>query len=401
MIEIQVPEAAKSIIRQLNDHGFEAFVVGGCVRDSLLGRVPEDWDITTSASPTQVKEIFARTVDTGIQHGTVTVLIDRCGYEVTTYRIDGEYEDGRHPKNVEFTGNLLEDLKRRDFTINAMAYSDREGLIDAFGGIKDLKDRMIRCVGNANDRFSEDALRILRAIRFSAQLDFDIERETKKGICHIAPNMIKVSKERVQVELTKLLLSEHPERVIEVYESGISPYISEHFKDAGSRLSHLEKVSLLPVKKHVRWSGFLRMENAADASEILRELKMDNDTIHQTEKIVSLWREKIPVEKAEVRRLMSHLPLELFNDLLDFWGIFCKEEDKEQLMLVRRSSEEILSSGDCIHLKDLAITGRDLLETGRRPGPEIGKILDRLFQVVLEDPQCNRREILLEMAESM
>ncbi|WP_330695287.1 CCA tRNA nucleotidyltransferase, partial [Lacrimispora sp.] len=210
MIKIQVPEAARRIIEQLNTSGFEAYVVGGCVRDSLLGRQPEDWDITTSAKPEQVKEIFNRTVDTGIQHGTVTVLIDHEGYEVTTYRIDGEYEDGRHPKSVEFTGSLLEDLKRRDFTINAMAYSDREGLVDAFDGVKDLESRVIRCVGNALDRFTEDALRILRAIRFSAQLDFNMEGETRAAISVIAPNMAKVSKERIQVELTKLLLSDHP-----------------------------------------------------------------------------------------------------------------------------------------------------------------------------------------------
>lgn len=401
MIEIEVPEAAKEILSQLNDHGFEAYVVGGCVRDSLLGRIPEDWDITTSASPAQVKEVFPRTVDTGIQHGTVTVLIDRCGYEVTTYRIDGEYEDGRHPKQVEFTGNLSEDLKRRDFTINAMAYSDREGLIDVFGGVQDLKDRKIRCVGNANDRFREDALRILRAIRFSAQLGFEIESETRMGICRIAPNMILVSKERIQAELTKLLLSEHPQKIREVYESGISTYISEQFKAAGSRISYLEKVSLLPPKKHMRWAGFLRMGSALEAYEILRELKMDNDTIHQTEKIVSLWREKIPGGKAEVRKLMSQLPLELFCDLLDFQGIFRKEEEKEALLLVKRYSEEILSAGDCIRLKDLAVTGRDLLETGRKPGPEIGGILNQLFKTVLEEPQCNTREILLKMAEDL
>ena len=196
-MQIQIPRQVEQIIRTLNENGYEAYAVGGCVRDTLLGREPEDWDITTSARPEQVKALFRRTIDTGIQHGTVTVMLNRTGYEVTTYRIDGEYEDGRHPKQVEFTANLLEDLRRRDFTINAMAYSHETGIVDAFGGVEDLERRVIRCVGDAMERFTEDALRILRAIRFSAQLDFVIEEETQKAISVIAPNLAKVSRERV------------------------------------------------------------------------------------------------------------------------------------------------------------------------------------------------------------
>ena len=173
-IKIQIPEKAAQVLARLQEAGYEAYVVGGCVRDSLLRRDPQDWDITTSAAPEQVKALFRRTVDTGIQHGTVTVMMDREAFEVTTYRIDGEYEDGRHPREVTFTSNLEEDLKRRDFTINAMAYSDREGLVDLFGGVEDLKNGVIRCVGDPLDRFGEDALRILRAIRFSAQLGYEI-----------------------------------------------------------------------------------------------------------------------------------------------------------------------------------------------------------------------------------
>ena len=197
--------------------------------DTLLGRKPGDWDITTSASPWQVKEIFRRTIDTGIRHGTVTVMMGKIGYEVTTYRIDGEYEDGRHPKQVVFTSDLLEDLKRRDFTINAMAYSHKTGIVDAFGGIQDLQGRVIRCVGDPMERFGEDALRILRAIRFCAQLDFSIEENTCASIVQIAPAIARVSKERIQAELTKLLLSDHPERISMVYDTGISPYISPAF----------------------------------------------------------------------------------------------------------------------------------------------------------------------------
>ena len=204
-MEIQVPAPVEQIIKQLNHCGYEACAVGGCVRDSLLGREPGDWDITTSAHPEQVKAVFRRTIDTGIAHGTVTVMIDKTGYEVTTYRIDGEYEDGRHPKEVEFTPDLIQDLKRRDFTINAMAYSPETGIVDAFGGMEDLKAGIIRCVGNPIDRFTEDALRILRAVRFSAQLGFEIEAETYEAIKTMVPNLRHISRERIQMEGSSLV----------------------------------------------------------------------------------------------------------------------------------------------------------------------------------------------------
>ncbi|WP_367569113.1 CCA tRNA nucleotidyltransferase [Lacrimispora sp.] len=400
-MKIQIPEAAEKIMEQLNTHGFEAYVVGGCVRDSLLGREPEDWDITTSAKPEQVKEIFPRTVDTGIQHGTVTVLIDRMGYEVTTYRIDGEYEDGRHPKSVEFTGNLLEDLKRRDFTINAMAYSSREGLVDAFDGRKDLERGIVRCVGNAMDRFTEDALRILRAVRFCAQLGFDMEGETEQAISVIAPNLAKVSKERIQVELTKLLLSAHPERIKAVYENGIGHFISERFEQAGKSQAEAGSVRLLPPRKHMRWAGFLRMEDSGDAVAILRDLKLDNETIEGVRTLVSLWKNPIPAHKPAIRKVMSSLSDELFDDLLCFQEVFCREEYREQLREVRQYSEEIRRAGDCIRLKDLAVSGRELIVAGRKPGPELGALLNSLFEAVLTCPECNDREYLMELAKKL
>lgn len=202
-MKINIPSNVEWILNTLRAHGYEAFAVGGCVRDTMLGRTPGDWDITTSARPEQVKAVFRHTVDTGLQHGTVTVLKDHTGYEVTTYRIDGEYEDGRHPKSVEFTAELREDLRRRDFTINAMAYSHETGVVDLFGGMEDLKQGVIRCVGNPVDRFTEDALRILRAIRFSAQLGFEIEEGTRDALALIAPNLKNVSKERIMTELDR------------------------------------------------------------------------------------------------------------------------------------------------------------------------------------------------------
>ena len=195
---LEIPKAVSIILHTLNEAGHEAYAVGGCVRDAMLGRTPEDWDITTSAQPQQVKELFRRTVDTGIQHGTVTVLIQDGGYEVTTYRIDGSYEDGRHPTQVAFTSLLSEDLRRRDFTINAMAYHPEEGLIDLYGGQQDLENRIIRAVGVPEERFQEDALRIMRAIRFAAQLNFDIEPDTFQAIRKFAERLELISRERIR-----------------------------------------------------------------------------------------------------------------------------------------------------------------------------------------------------------
>ena len=217
-----IPEKAEKIIRELMAHGFEAYAVGGCVRDSILGREPGDWDITTSARPEQVKQIFHRTVDTGIEHGTVTVLIDKDAYEVTTYRVDGEYEDHRHPKEVTFTASLEEDLKRRDFTINAMAYNPETGLVDIFEGMQDLERKVIRCVGDSRERFDEDALRILRAIRFSAQLGFEIDEATKNAMTEKAETLKDVSAERIRVELVKLITSAHPEKIAEACRLGLT-----------------------------------------------------------------------------------------------------------------------------------------------------------------------------------
>ncbi len=232
---IALPKPVQEIITSLEDKGFEAYSVGGCVRDSLLGRIPGDWDITTSAKPEEIKSIFRRTVDTGIEHGTVTVLLGDESFEVTTYRVDGEYRDMRHPADVSFTSSLAEDLRRRDFTINAMAYNMRTGLVDLYDGIGDLERRLVRAVGDPDERFNEDALRILRAVRFAAQLDFTVEEHTENAICRHAANLAAVSKERILTEISKLVCSAHIEKVEDLFRLGLAEYIAPGFAEIDIR----------------------------------------------------------------------------------------------------------------------------------------------------------------------
>ena len=390
-VRIQLPYEVEWVIGKIRDAGYEAFAVGGCVRDTLLGRTPEDWDVTTSARPEAVKAIFERTVDTGLQHGTVTVLKNRKGYEVTTYRIDGEYHDGRHPDSVEFTPDLLEDLKRRDFTINAMAYSHETGIVDEFGGMEDLKAGIVRCVGRPEDRFTEDALRLLRALRFSAQLGFEIEESTYAAIKTIAPNLAKVSKERVQAELTKLLLSAHPERILLLKETGLSAQIVPGF-DAVFAPALFSKLSRLPAEKSLRWAGFLLCQSTKQAEAVLKGLKMDNETIGNVSRMIEGAKETLPLEKPAVRRAMSRYTPYQLEGALKLKELMGSPDAGE----IRRLREEIIRDGDCVSLKDLAVKGRDLLEAGVERGPMVGEILNHLFDLVLLHPEKNDRELLLK-----
>lgn len=418
-----MPYEAEWIIDNIRSHGYEAFIVGGCVRDAVLGRIPGDWDITTSAKPEQVKEIFGKTVDTGLKHGTVTIIKHGSGYEVTTYRIDGEYLDGRHPETVEFTPDLREDLKRRDFTINAMAYSHETGIVDEFEGMEDLKRRVIRCVGCAKDRFTEDALRILRAVRFAAQLDFVIEDETYKAIAEIAPNLVHVSKERIQVELTKLLLSDHPEKIWMVDETGIADYVTSGFPEVFERELERENshnagenetpgtsgclvdgasrdalkecwigLAALPADKSHRWAGFLRHMTAEQAVKILRGLKLDNDTIGNVKNMITVFQAPLAVDKVEIRRLLSRVTEYQFLGAMQLK----KLDGDETVPGILRLFEEIKEAGDCVSLKQLAVNGGDLLAKGLVKGKQIGDGLMYLLNLVLEKPELNKKDILLE-----
>lgn len=422
-MRIEMPYEAEWIIDNIRSHGYEAFIVGGCVRDAVLGRIPGDWDITTSAKPEQVKEIFGKTVDTGLKHGTVTIIKHGSGYEVTTYRIDGEYLDGRHPETVEFTPDLREDLKRRDFTINAMAYSHETGIVDEFEGMEDLKRRVIRCVGCAKDRFTEDALRILRAVRFAAQLDFVIEDETYKAIAEIAPNLVHVSKERIQVELTKLLLSDHPEKIWMVDETGIADYVTSGFPEVFERELERENshnagenetpgtsgclvdgasrdalkecwigLAALPADKSHRWAGFLCHMTAEQAVKILRGLKLDNDTIGNVKNMITAFQAPLAVDKVEIRRLLSRVTEYQFLGAMQLK----KLDGDETVPGILRLLEEIKEAGDCVSLKQLAVNGGDLLAKGLVKGKQIGDGLMYLLNLVLEKPELNKKDILLE-----
>ena len=441
--KIQLPEKVKQIINCITEAGYEAYAVGGCIRDSILGRVPDDWDITTSATPQQVKRLFRRTIDTGIQHGTVTVMLDREGFEVTTYRIDGKYEDGRHPTEVTFTPNLEEDLKRRDFTINAMAYNEQTGLVDLFGGIQDIEAGIIRCVGDARARFTEDALRIMRAIRFAAQLGYRIEGETREAISELAPNLRQISAERIQVELTKLVNSAHPETMRTVYDTGVAAIILPEFQEimetAQNHPHHCYSVGehTLCAMQQVERKKELRLTmlfhdigkpqcltvdeegiahfyghaqvSAEIARKILRRLRYDNDTTNTVYKLV-LYHDSIGGEdptRCMVRRAMNKIGEDIFPmlfavrraDILAQSETF-QEEKLKSLAEWQALYEEILERKECVSLKTLALTGSDLIALGMKPGKALGETLHEMLELVLDHPEYNTREYLTQWLQS-
>lgn len=436
-MKIELPRKVVLIIKNLQRHGYDAYAVGGCVRDSILNRKPEDWDITTSAKPEQVKRIFRRTVDTGIEHGTVTVLIGKDGFEVTTYRVDGLYEDGRHPKEVTFTSRLEEDLKRRDFTINAMAYNDDERLVDAFGGMRDLNYHLIRCVGDPKERFSEDALRILRAVRFSAQLAFPIEPETAEAIKSLAPNLEKISAERIQAELVKLLVSDHPERIQDACELGITKVVlpewddmvgvkqntPHHKYDVAAHTVHAlqnvknDKVLRLTMLFHDMGKLVMKTtdENGRDhfkghaiaseqiAKTVMKRLKFDNDTIRKVTKLVAYHDYRMEPTGANVRRAMHEIGVELFPYYLAVRLADTKVQSSyerrgklENIIQIRELYRNALRNKECVTLKDLAVTGTDLINLGIAPGKELGTLLNELLDIVIEDPAWNQKEKLCD-----
>lgn len=395
-MHITLPTKVKQIISKLEKADFEAYAVGGCVRDSILGRSPEDWDITTSAKPEEVKRLFSTTIDTGLQHGTVTVVIEKEGFEVTTFRLDGDYTDGRHPDRVAFTSSLTEDLRRRDFTINAMAYSEKRGLIDEFDGERDLEDGVIRAVGDACERFSEDALRMLRAIRFAGQLNFKIADETFDAIKELSPNIAKVSVERIAKELEKLLLSGNPEYIALVYETGIfsviAPEVAMLFENGeiSASIKALSRASF-PEKKElyqIRLAIFLEGLGADKAANLLKRLKLDNDTINTVKKLLGLSLREVENNETDMRRTVKEAGHKMMPLLLEMRRAKGLKDNKDLY-------QTVIDNGYCTSISELNINGKDLMDAGIPKGALIGSTLERLLELVIEKPELNTRESLL------
>ncbi len=439
---MNLPADVQNIINILESNGHEAYAVGGCVRDCILGKVPHDWDITTSALPEQVKGLFSHTFDTGIEHGTVTVLLHNVGYEVTTYRVDGKYEDGRHPKEVTFTASLEEDLKRRDFTINAMAYNQSKGLVDLFGGAKDLDDGIIRAVGNPVERFTEDALRMLRALRFSAQLGFEIHSDTYNAIKELASTLDRISAERIQVEMVKLVTSDHPEGLKDVYDTGLSkvffPELNDMMECEQINKHHMytvgehtiESMKLVPADKILRLTMMLHdvakpvcktvdekgqnhfkthpVKGAEMAKGILKRLKFDNDTINKVCNLVKNHDDRPEINKRNVRRMIMRVGQENFNDLICVKRADClaqsmyhRQEKLDYISNLERECNEIIEAGDCLRIKDLKINGKDLIEMGVPQGQKIGEILNVLLDEIVDNPELNDVKYLHNRAKDM
>ncbi len=460
-MRIELPEKVKFIIETIENAGFEAYAVGGCVRDSMMNREPNDWDITTSAKPHEVKALFPRTIDTGIQHGTVTVMMKKDGFEVTTYRIDGEYEDSRHPKEVTFTPDLSEDLRRRDFTINAMAYNDRTGLVDLFGGKEDLERKVIRAVGVPEERFTEDALRIMRAFRFAAQLDFSIEESTCEAAERLAGTLKNISAERIRDELTKLVVSDHPEYLLKLYKAGITaivfPELDKCIETEQNNVHHMYNVgehivhSMMELKKDEAGKFLSRLgyqmdsdtfrvlrlslmlhdigkpechtvgEDGVDhfyrhadtgehiAEDILRRLKEDNHTIDLVRHLVRFHDARPEPKARSVRRAASKIgsdtfPLYLLVQYCDIMAQsdYEKQEKIDRLNKVADIYMEIKAKGECLSIKELAVNGGDLIkEAGMKPGPDMGRVLNELLEEVIKDPVLNEKQKLISIAKDL
>ncbi len=439
-MNLVLPDSVINILSRLQQGGFSAFVAGGAVRDMLMDKTPHDYDIATSAKPKDVKAMFARTVDTGIKHGTVTVVENKTGYEVTTFRRDGEYADGRHPSSVSFVDDVREDCARRDFTINAMMYSPDTGILDYFGGRNDIKRRLIRCVGEPERRFKEDALRMLRAVRFSAALSFKIEDSTWKAIKKCAVLIKKVSSERIAEEINKILLSENPDYIRKLHECGLLRYIMPelercfgepqknkyHIYDVGEHIMHT--VKNVPADMTLRWAALMHdigkpvcsstgangiihfyghhRESCKIAVDLMHRLRIGADTIRDAAVLVENHDVRVEPSQSAVKRMMSRTGEALFEKLMllqtaDNMAKNPKHfpEKKKRIDSAYQIYKEVLAERQPYLVSHLAINGKDLLSLGCRHGREIGDTLKKLIDEVIINPSLNNREYLIRRAK--
>lgn len=440
-MNIKLPSGVSYIIRELNRNRHEAYVVGGSIRDALIGLVPKDYDITTSANPEEVMRIFKKTIPTGIQHGTVQVITSDGMYDVTTYRSEGDYRDNRYPTNVIFIDDLVEDLKRRDITINAMAYNTEKGIIDPFNGTEDIKGRIIKAVGNPTERFKEDALRILRAVRLATVLDFNIEENTLQAIVETMDGLRFISVERIREELDNILLSDNPSRGISLlYHLGLMKYVLPelmpiaifnqfnpyHDKDV---LNHtLEVLENTPKNLAIRLAALLHDSGkpstftvdekgighfydhekiSAQISKLaLSRLKYDNKTVNTVNKLISFHMVSLETKnELKLKKLINNLGKENISALIDLkTADFIAKPDSGSSKLYevaefRDRVLQIIERKDPLSVKDLAIDGNDILNLGVKEGRLIGKVLSELLELVLKNPELNKSDILLNIVK--
>lgn len=438
---MEIPKQIEEVLEKLEKAGFEAYIVGGCVRDGIMGKTAHDYDITTSAEPHETERVFSdcRVVETGIKHGTVTVLFKGMSVEITTFRVDGDYPDGRHPESVSFSRNLEDDLARRDFTMNAIAYSPSRDLIDIFGGEADIKARVIRCVGEPEKRFSEDALRIMRALRFSAVLGFDIEENTKSALLEKKDTLKKVSKERIFSELKQLLCGENVKKVLLEYREVLGEIIPEirpmfdydqNSKYHNSTLfEHTARaVEAAPQREEMRLAMFFHdigkpscrstdengeghyyghaAKSAELADKILRELKCDNALRVRVCEIIKYHDIPIELSHRAIRRQLSKLGGELFCDVME--AHIADDSAKREFTLARRETareairiaNEIAEEKPCLDLKSLAVKGGDLKEI-MKPSEKMGEILGELLNEVVDGTLENEKSVLMARAREL
>lgn len=434
-----MPKNVEKIIEHLNSAGYEAYVVGGCVRDSIMEKTPHDWDICTSATPEVVKSLFSHTTDYGMKHGTITVFADKEGYEITTFRAETDYSDYRHPDTVEFVADLKSDLSRRDFTINALAYNNESQLIDMFNGLDDIRNQMIRCVGNADERFKEDALRILRALRFAATLGFDIEDKTSEAI-HYNVHLLKyIAEERKRDELMKLLGGNYTTKILLEYSDVIAEVIPEiqlcvgfnqnnryHCYDVYEHMVHAVENGITPIEKFAllihdigkphcytedKNGGHFYGHPAISeeiAKDVVTHLKFDNDSKKAVLELVKYHDIEIPVTKKSVLKLLNRLGEERALQLMDIkladilaHAPGTQDALIEKWKIFNRLLGEVLVEGNCFSRKNLAVNGNDIKALGVSEGPEIGRIIQTLMGEVMSEQLANEKEVLLNRANEL
>lgn len=441
-MQLDIQAGTRRIIQTLEQAGYKAYVVGGAVRDLVMEKAPHDIDIATDATPQQVKRLFPRTYDTGLQHGTVTVIENKTAYEVTTFRTETAYTDGRHPDQVVFIRDLDGDLSRRDFTVNAMAYCDRDGLVDKFGGMEDIKNKVIRCVGDPETRFREDALRMLRAVRFAAVLDFTIAPETARAIKKCALLIKRVSAERIREECNKILLSDRPADFRVLHALGLLQYIMPELERCFSVRQHnkyhiynvgehiLHAVEAAPPDLILRWSALLHdvgkpccascdangvihfyghhRESMQIATDVLHRLRFDRESMHSILTLVENHDVRIEPAAPAVKRMMARTGGALFEKLLLLQEADNRAKNSSflpdklaRLEEIRRIYRTVLAEGQPYLVSDLVINGRDLIKIGLKAGREIGDMLRILLEEVLVNPALNNREYLLERAKEL